>query len=125
VAICVSRHYRSGMQPSEYTESKPSRSGIDAHSVGLSPGAPAVGAATPQPQFTATTALTPTPIIPVVTVSQNTNCRSGPSTQYNIVGSLLIGQTAEVVGKSAFANNYWVIKNSDGGYAGYGVNTRP
>jgi hypothetical protein len=44
-----------------------------------------------------------------VTVSQNTNCREGPSQEFNDVGALTPGQTAEVVGKDTF-NNYWIIK---------------
>ncbi len=48
-----------------------------------------------------------------MTVSTNTNCRTGPGTQYDIVGALVIGQTAEVVGKNT-ATGYWIIKNPDG-----------
>jgi uncharacterized protein YgiM (DUF1202 family) len=59
---------------------------------------------------TPTLALTVTPSIPMVSVSKNTNCRIGPGTAYEIVGGLLIGETAEVVGKYQ-AGAYWVIKN--------------
>ena len=48
-----------------------------------------------------------------VTVSQNTNCRSGPSLDFDEVGSLGPGQIADVVGKDTF-NNYWIIKLPDG-----------
>lgn len=44
-----------------------------------------------------------------VTVSQNTNCREGPGQEFNEIGALAPGQTAEVVGKDT-KNNYWVIK---------------
>ena len=44
-----------------------------------------------------------------VTVSQITNCREGPSQEFNDIGALAPGQTAEVVGKDT-KNNYWVIK---------------
>lgn len=60
--------------------------------------------------FTGTPAFTSTPTVPVVSVSVNTNCRTGPSTQYDRVGGLLVGQTAEVVGKNS-STNYWIIKN--------------
>lgn len=63
----------------------------------------------PTPEFTATVTLTPTPSVPTVTVSQNTNCRTGPGVQFNLVASLLIGEIAEVVGKNT-ATNYWIIK---------------
>ncbi len=47
-----------------------------------------------------------------VTVSQNTNCRSGPSVEFNEVGALNPGQIAEVVGKDTF-DNYWIVKLPD------------
>jgi uncharacterized protein YgiM (DUF1202 family) len=48
-----------------------------------------------------------------VTVSQNTNCRTGPSQDFKDIFALGIGQTAEVVGKNTL-NNYWIIKIPDG-----------
>lgn len=47
-----------------------------------------------------------------VTVSQNTNCRLGPSQDFDEIGSLGPGQIAEVIGKDTF-NNYWIIKLPD------------
>lgn len=68
---------------------------------------------TPTPEFTATPSLTFTPTVPQVTVSQNTNCRTGPGQAYDIIDALLIGQTAEVVGKNASTNS-WIIKRPNG-----------
>ncbi|MBL8099894.1 MAG: hypothetical protein JNK81_11975 [Anaerolineales bacterium] len=74
----------------------------------------------PTPEFTATPELTATPgatftpSVPTVTVSVNTNCRTGPSVQYDIVDSLLVGQTATVVGKSS-STGYWIIQRVSGG----------
>ena len=48
----------------------------------------------------------------MVTVSQNTNCRTGPGVVYDLIGGLLIGEKAEVVGKYS-AGNYWIINNPD------------
>ena len=48
-----------------------------------------------------------------VTVSQNTNCRTGPSQDFKDIFSLGVGQTAEVIGKNTL-NNYWIIKIPDG-----------
>jgi hypothetical protein len=48
----------------------------------------------------------------LISVSVETNCRSGPDKQYDRLGVLLVGETAEVVGKRTIAN-YWVIKNPD------------
>jgi hypothetical protein len=67
------------------------------------------------PQFTFTPLLTPTltftftPAVPMVSVSVNTNCRSGPGDPYAILGILTVGQTAEVVGHSPLNDN-WIIK---------------
>ncbi len=58
----------------------------------------------------ATSTITPTftPSVPMVTVSQDTNCRTGPSKDYDYLALLKIGQTAEVIGKNT-ANNYWIV----------------
>jgi hypothetical protein len=60
--------------------------------------------------LTATITLTPTPEKPMVSVSVNTNCRTGPGQQFGLVGSLLVGEQAEVVGVYP-DGDYWVIKN--------------
>jgi len=59
-----------------------------------------------------TITLTASPSIPVVSVSVGTNCRSGPSKSYDVLGVLLAGKTAEVVGKNT-ETNYWIIKNPE------------
>lgn len=69
---------------------------------------------TATPEFTSTPELTSTPSVPTVSVSVNTNCRTGPSTQYDLVGGLNVGQTAEVVGKNSAVANYWVVRLSGG-----------
>jgi len=60
------------------------------------------------PTDTATVTQTPTPSVPMVSVSQTTNCRTGPGTVYDLLGSLVTGQSAQVVGKYS-AMNYWII----------------
>jgi hypothetical protein len=64
---------------------------------------------TATPEFTATITLTPTPSVPMASVSQNTNCRTGPGANYDLSGALTIGDSAEVVGKST-STGYWIIK---------------
>lgn len=71
---------------------------------------PAAPQDTATPEFTAMPELTVTPSVPTVSVSVNTNCRTGPGAQYDLIGSLTVGQTAEVVGKNT-STNYWIIKN--------------
>lgn len=69
---------------------------------------------TPAPTMTmtATITLTHTPEQALVSVSTDTNCRSGPGTIYDYVGALLVGEQAEVVGRTE-DGNYWIIKNPD------------
>ncbi len=57
----------------------------------------------------------PTPItedsaIISVNVSVDTNCRSGPGKVYEYLGVLLVGESAEVIGKKT-SYNYWIIDN--------------
>jgi hypothetical protein len=46
----------------------------------------------------------------LVSVSGNTNCRAGNATVYDLVFVLMVGQTAEVVGRDAYGQ-YWVIQD--------------
>ena len=62
---------------------------------------------------TAAATLTATLSAPMVTVSQATNCRTGPGTQYDQVGSLGAGQSAQPVGKYT-PGNYWIIDTPGG-----------
>lgn len=54
--------------------------------------------------------LTQPPPTPVVSVRVKTNCRLGPGLQYELIGALMVGEQAEVVGVSE-NGEYWVIKN--------------
>ena len=74
---------------------------------------PQASTATPTVTTSPTVTLTPAPDVPMASVSVNTNCRTGPDKIYDIVGALLVGEQAEVVGKFA-DGTYWVIKNPDG-----------
>ena len=64
------------------------------------------------PTWTATVTLTPTSSIPQITVSVPTNCRSGPGLIYDWQGALLVGEVAQVYGRNA-SGNYWYIRNPD------------
>lgn len=70
--------------------------------------------ATFTPSLTPTLTFTSTPKVPMVSVSVNTNCRSGPGDSYPISGVLAVGQTAEVVGQSP-VNDNWIIKLTPAG----------
>lgn len=65
------------------------------------------------PTITLTPTSTPTlpPAVPIVSVSVNTNCRTGPGVVYDYLTGLLVGEKAEVVGKyTSVTPTYWIIK---------------
>jgi hypothetical protein len=64
----------------------------------------------PTPLPTLTLTLTPLPL--TVSVSVETNCRGGPGTVFPVLGVLHPGETAEVVGVSAYHDN-WIVMNPD------------
>jgi hypothetical protein len=71
------------------------------------------------PTFTPTTELTASPQptltptqVPRISVSENTNCRSGPGTEYLFKGVLTIGEYAEVIARSG-DSEYWYITIPD------------
>lgn len=59
-------------------------------------------------------AATDTPSVPQVSVSVNTNCRTGPGQAYPLLGGLNVGQTAEVLGRNS-DSTYFFIRNPSGG----------
>jgi hypothetical protein len=66
----------------------------------------------PSPPPGLATATISAPSIPMVSVSINTNCRTGPGISYDLRGALLVGETEEIVAIST-APNYWYITNPD------------
>ncbi len=72
--------------------------------------APLVPSDTPKPSLTPSLTPTLAPAAPMVSVSMDTNCRTGPGKVYDMTGSLLVGQSAEIVGREA-GNQYWVIRD--------------
>ena len=60
------------------------------------------------PTATPTQTLSPTPGKVTVTVSKDTNCRAGPGTQFDLIGVLKVGETAEAVGRNA-DGTFWVV----------------
>ncbi len=57
----------------------------------------------PSPTFTFT------PQVPRVSVSVETNCRTGPGAPYDILGVLPVGQSAEVIGRNS-SGDTWIIR---------------
>ena len=66
------------------------------------------------PTLVSTTAIPPTATqgAPTVTVSQNTNCRSGPGLVYDLLGALLVGEVASIIGLGQGVD-YVIINNPD------------
>jgi hypothetical protein len=69
---------------------------------------------TPTQTLTATTAFTPTALVPQISVSVPTTCRNGPGKVYRMEGALLVGETAQVYGRDP-TGGYWYIRNPDSG----------
>jgi hypothetical protein len=63
----------------------------------------------PTATFTPSITLTPTLEKVTVTVSKNTNCRAGPDINFDLVGIMKVGETAEAIGRN-LQKTYWVIK---------------
>lgn len=55
-----------------------------------------------------------TPDAVIISVSRPTNCRVGPGAAYEIAGTLLVDETAIVLGRDP-SNLYWYIPNPDPG----------
>lgn len=70
--------------------------------------------ATPTPADTAIPTITNTPEDTYISVTLDTNCRVGPGDEFQRVGYLFTGDTAQVIGWDG-TGDYYVIKNPQGG----------
>ena len=55
---------------------------------------------------------TPTYSVPMLTVREQTNCRSGPGQDYEILFTYLPGKELEILGRYE-PDNYWLVKADD------------
>ncbi|MDX1378204.1 MAG: SH3 domain-containing protein [Anaerolineales bacterium] len=76
--------------------------------------APETPTLTAEPTFSPEPDFTPTSGTPMISVSVDTNCRVGPGAIFERVGILLVGETAEIVGREP-RGEYWYIRNPDEG----------
>lgn len=60
-----------------------------------------------------TSTLVPTVGVAYVSVTQNTNCRRGPSVAYDLVTTINVGQEAQVL-KTFSGSDYVVVQNPNG-----------
>ena len=65
-----------------------------------------------EPTMAPTSDFTATPSTPMISVEVDTNCRVGPGAIFERVGILLVGETAEIVGREP-KGEYWYIRNPD------------
>jgi len=79
-----------------------------------SPPSPAATTASPtgSPSQTGTVTITPTYSTPMLTVRENTNCRTGPGEAYQVVFTYLSGKKLEIVGRYV-PGNFWLVKSKE------------
>lgn len=56
--------------------------------------------------------ITPTYSVPMLTVREQTNCRTGPGQDYEVVFTYLSGKKLEIVGRYD-PDNYWLVKSDE------------
>ncbi|RPJ28731.1 MAG: SH3 domain-containing protein [Chloroflexi bacterium] len=59
-----------------------------------------------------TITVTPTYSVPMLTVTESTNCRTGPGEAYEIIFTYLSGKKLEVVGRYD-PGNFWLVKSNE------------
>jgi hypothetical protein len=72
---------------------------------------PADSPETPTPEMTSTPEPSPTAAQPIVEISENTNCRYGPGSVYDLILIYLAGERAELVGKNQ-EETFWYISST-------------
>jgi hypothetical protein len=81
---------------------------------------PDVITVTPSPRVTRTvtsvgsptTSTTPTYSVPMLTVRESTNCRTGPGEAYEVIFTYLEGKELEIVGRYDLGN-FWLVKSNE------------
>lgn len=72
-------------------------------------------ASTPSPttaMAAVTATITPTYSVPMLTVKEQTNCRTGPGQEYEIVFTYLSGKKLEILGRYD-PGNFWLVKSAE------------
>jgi hypothetical protein len=59
-----------------------------------------------------TTSITPTYSVPMLTVLEPTNCRTGPGEEYEVVFTYLEGKELEIAGRYD-PGNFWLVKSNE------------
>ncbi|MEP0804638.1 MAG: hypothetical protein HRF47_04080 [Chloroflexota bacterium] len=67
---------------------------------------------TPTPADESTATITPTYSVPMLRLLENTNCRSGPGQDYEVLYTYLVWKELEIIG--AYPQlNYWLVKSPE------------
>jgi hypothetical protein len=67
---------------------------------------------TPSPSTGLTGTITPTYSLPILTVREQTNCRTGPGEEYEIIFTYLPDKSLEILGRYD-PGNFWLVKSSE------------
>jgi hypothetical protein len=67
---------------------------------------------TATPQGSVTPTITPTYSVPILTVLEPTNCRTGPGEQYEVIFTYVAGKELEIVGRYD-AGNFWLVSSPE------------
>jgi hypothetical protein len=67
---------------------------------------------TTTPNGSGTATITPTYSVPMLTVQESTNCRTGPGEEYQVAITYLAGKELEIVGHSD-AGDFWLVKSPE------------
>lgn len=59
-----------------------------------------------------TISVTPTYSVPIVTVRESTNCRTGPGEEYQVIVTYTNGRELEIVGRYD-PGNFWLVKSNE------------
>jgi hypothetical protein len=59
-----------------------------------------------------TVTITPTYSVPMLTVQESTNCRTGPGEEYDVVVTYLSGKKLEIAGRYD-PGNFWLVKSNE------------
>ncbi len=67
---------------------------------------------TPTPTSAPTETITPTYSVPILTVREQTNCRTGPGQDYEVIFTYLPNKKLEILGRYD-PENYWLVKSGE------------
>jgi hypothetical protein len=66
----------------------------------------------PTPSPDDPTTITPTYSVPMLTVQESTNCRTGPGEEYEVIFTYLSGKELEIVGRYD-PGNFWLVNSNE------------